>query len=177
MNRVRLDAEQVRDAVLMASGKMDFSMGGPSVKQFLETKGLHETPNVDYAALDVDDPANFRRAVYRFVFRTIPDPFMRSLDCPDASQLSPVRESSVTAVQALAMLNNAFVVRQSEHLAKRLEGVSADRQAQMDALFELTVSRKPTEAERAAVVKYAEKHGMSNACRMLINSNEFMFVN
>jgi hypothetical protein len=177
MNRTRLDAEQVRDAILTASGKMNFATGGPSVKQFVETKGLHETPNVDYAALDGDHPANFRRAVYRFVFRTIPDPFMRSLDCPDASQLSPARESSVTPIQALAMLNNAFVVRQSEHLAKRLEGLSTDGAAQVERLFELTVSRKPSNAEREAVARYAHKHGMANACRMILNSNEFMFVN
>jgi hypothetical protein len=177
MNRTRLDAEQVRDAVLMVSGKIDWTMGGPSVKQFVETKGVHETPVVDYAALDVDDPANFRRAVYRFVFRTIPDPFMRSLDCPDASQLTPARESSVTALQALSMLNNAFVVRQSEHVAMRLEGISADPRRQVEVLFLLAMARSPMDQERDAVVSYAARHGMANACRMILNSNEFMFVN
>ncbi len=119
MNRQRLDAESVRDAVLAVSGTLDRAMGGPSVKQFIQSPGVHVTPNVDYTKFDVDDPANYRRSVYRFVFRTLPDPFMDALDCPDASQWTPQRNASVTALQALAMLNDKFIVRQSEHVAAR----------------------------------------------------------
>src|SRR5262249_12606633 len=101
MNRQRLDAESIHDALLHASGKLDVTMGGPSVKQFIQTPGIHVTPNVDYANFNVDDRANYRRSVYRFIFRTLPDPFMETLDCPDGSQLTPVRSASVTALQAL----------------------------------------------------------------------------
>jgi cytochrome c553 len=177
MNRTRLDAEQVRDAVLMVSGKLDLTMGGPSVKQFVETKGVHETPNVDYTAFDVDSAASFRRGVYRFVFRTIPDPMMRSLDCPDASQLTAVRQSSVTPLQALAMLNNAFITHQSQHVADRLAKISEDSSRQVEALFVMTLGRPAGAEEIAAVIAYARKHGMANACRMVLNGNEFMFVN
>lgn len=59
------------------------------------------------------------RSVYRFIFRTLPDPLMETLDVADSSQLTAVRNSSVTALQALSMLNNPLVVRQSEHLAAR----------------------------------------------------------
>jgi mono/diheme cytochrome c family protein len=177
MNRTRLDAEQVRDAILSVSGKLNLTMGGPSVKQFVESKGIHETPNVDYGAFDVDSPGSYRRSVYRFVFRTIPDPLMRSLDCPDASQLTAARQSSVTAVQALAMLNNAFVVRQSEHVAARLAKGTAELEEQVRVLFELALGRPATSDEIEALGSYARKHGMANACRMILNSNEFMFVN
>jgi hypothetical protein len=177
MTRARLDAEQVRDAVLAVSGKIDFIMGGPSVKQFAESKGVHETPNVEYDKFDVDSPGASRRAVYRFVFRTVPDPFMETLDCPDASQLSPKREASVTALQALAMLNNRFMVRQSEHVAARLAKVSEDPAKQVEALYVLALGRPPDADEVKAIVEYASKHGMANACRMLLNSNEFMFLN
>ena len=177
MNRTRLDAEQVRDAILSVSGKLDLTMGGPSLKQFVETKGIHVTPNVDYGAFDVDSPGSYRRSVYRFVFRTIPDPLMRSLDCPDASQLTAARQASVTAVQALAMLNNAFIVRQSEHVAARLAKESSELERQVERLFELALGRPATSEEIAEVVVYAKKHGMANACRMILNSNEFMFVN
>src|SRR5205085_7556258 len=119
MNRTRLDAESVRDAVLAISGKLDLAMGGPSVKQFIETPGIHITPNVDYLNFDVDRPENYRRSVYRFLFRTLPDPFMEALDCADSSQLTPSRNVSMTALQALALLNDKFMVRQSEHLAAR----------------------------------------------------------
>jgi hypothetical protein len=177
MTRTRLDAEQVRDAVLAVSGKIDFTMGGPSVKQFVESKGVHETPNVEYDKFDVDSPGSYRRAVYRFVFRTVPDPLMETLDCPDASQLSPKREASVTALQALAMLNNRFMVRQSEQVAARLAKVSEDPAKQVEALYLLALGRAPDSDEVKAVVEYVSKHGLANAGRMVLNSNEFIFLN
>src|SRR5262249_8905583 len=135
MNRTRLDAESVRDAVLQLSGKLDLTMYGPSVKQFIEKPGIHVTPLVDYAGFDVDRPENHRRSVYRFLFRTLPDPFMEALDCADASQLTPVRNTSASAPQALALWNNKFTVRQSEHLAERLKRSAADTEGQVRAAF------------------------------------------
>jgi hypothetical protein len=176
MNRLRLDAECVRDAVLAVSGKIDRKMGGPSVKQFIQTPGNHVTPNVDYLNFDVDHPHQYRRSVYRFLFRTLPDPFMETLDCPDASQFMPVRSSSVTALQALAMLNDRFVVRQSEHFATRVAAASADPAHQVEAAYRLALGRPPTPEESAALTVYAVKYGLANACRVLLNSNEFMFV-
>ena len=123
-----------------------------------------------------DDPANYRRSVYRFVFRTLPDPFMESLDCPDGSQLTPVRSASVTALQALSMLNDKFMVRQSEHIAARVLGLSGTLQKQVEELYRLVLGRSPTMQELTAVSNYAARNGMANACRVLLNSNEFVFV-
>src|SRR5262249_58605498 len=95
-------------------------MGGPSVKHFLEGPGIHRTPKVDYTAFDPDAAGAHRRSVYRFIFRTVPDPFMDALDCPDASQFTAARASSVTPLQALALLNDPLMVRMSEHFAQRL---------------------------------------------------------
>jgi hypothetical protein len=176
MNRTRLDAESVRDAALLASGMLDRTMGGPSVKQFIQTPGVHVTPNVDYRNFDMNDPANHRRSVYRFIFRTLPDPFMETLDCPDASQLAAKRTESVSALQALAMLNNPFMVRQSEHLADRLTRERPDLAQQIERLYELVLNRAPSDSESVAFTQYAQKHGLANSCRMLLNSNEFMFV-
>src|SRR5439155_8358652 len=119
-NRTRLDAESVRDAVLVVAGKLDVTMGGPSVKHFKQSPGIHRTPKVDYEAFDPDSPGAHRRSIYRFLFRTVPDPFMDALDCPDSSQFTPARAESITALQALALLNDPFMVRMSEHFAKRL---------------------------------------------------------
>jgi mono/diheme cytochrome c family protein len=176
-NRSRLDAESIHDAVAAVAGTLDLQMGGASVRQFIQTPGIHVTPNVDYQGFSVDDRANYRRSVYRFIFRTLPDPFMESLDCADASQLTPARNVSVTALQALAMLNDKFIVRQSEHLAARLtRDGGPDLPAQITHLFRLVLCREPTPAESTAFVSYTNKHGLSNACRVLLNSNEFMFV-
>ena len=176
MNRTRLDAESIRDTVVSMTGMLDRTMGGPSVKQFIQTPGIHVTPNVDYANFDPDRPENFRRSVYRFIFRTLPDPLMDSLDCADSSQLTPVRNASLTALQALSMLNNKFTVRQSEHLATRAASVSGDLSQQIEAAFRFALLRKPTDRERAALTEYARQHGLANACRVLLNSNEFLFV-
>jgi mono/diheme cytochrome c family protein len=176
MNRRRLDAESIRDAVLQLSGKLDLTMGGPSVRQFVQTPGIHVTPSVDYRTYDVDAPENFRRAVYRFLFRTIPDPLMESLDCPDGSQLTAVRSSSMTALQALSLLDNRFVVRQSEHAAARFEAQTESLAEQIRLLFAWALQREPTAQELAAWEQYAQRHGLANACRMMINTNEFVFV-
>ncbi len=177
MNRRRLDAECVRDAVLQTSGKLDLTMGGPSVKQFVETAGIHVTPNVDYQSYDVDSPGNYRRAVYRFLFRTLPDPLMESWDCPDGSQLAPVRSASVTALQALALLDNRFVVRQSEHTARRIESEAATADERIRRLFQLALLRDPTPEEARRWREFAERYTLANACRMMFNTNEFVFVN
>jgi mono/diheme cytochrome c family protein len=177
MNRTRLDAEEVHDAVLLVAGKLDRTMGGPSVKQFIQSPGVHVTPKVDYESFDVDRPENNRRSVYRFIFRTLPDPFMDALDCPDSSQLTPVRQTSMSALQALAMLNDKFMVRMSEQLAGRAARAGPDVSAQVRAVYRLALGREPTEKESRAVTEYAAKYGLANACRVILNSNEFMFVN
>lgn len=177
MNRTRLDAEQLRDALLLAAGKLDRTMGGPSVQQFHMTPGIHVTPNVDYLSFDVDRPENFRRAVYRFVFRTLPDPFLEALDCPDGTQLTPTRTASVTALQALALRNDKFVIRMSEHLAARAQREAPDLAGQLRVVYRRTLGREPTERETAALAEYARTFGLANACRVVINSNEFLFVN
>lgn len=177
MNRRRLDAESTRDAILQMSGLADWKMGGPPVRQFVLSGGVHVTPTANYETFDVDSPEARRRSVYRFIFRTVPDPFMEAFDCPDASQFTPKRSTSMTSLQALAMLNNRFVVRYSEHIALRLVKENTDRQQQIRRLFELAFGRSPTAGELKIVAEYADQHGLANACRVIVNSNEFMFVN
>jgi hypothetical protein len=176
MNRTRLDAESLRDAVVHISGKLDRTTGGPSVKQFIQTPGIHVTPNVDYQSFDVDRPENHRRSIYRFVFRTLPDPWMETLDCPDASQWTAARSHSLSPLQSLALLNNKFLVRQSEHLAERLTRRDPSLSGQVREVYRLVLLRPPTAEEEQRVVDYARKHGLANACRMLLNCNEFVFV-
>jgi hypothetical protein len=94
---------------------------------------------------------------------------MESMDCPDASQHTPVRTTSVTALQALAMLNNRLMVRQSEHVASRLEHLATARAEQIKLLYRWSLARNPTPEE-------IELLGLANVARIVINSNEFMFV-
>jgi cytochrome c551/c552/multidrug efflux pump subunit AcrA (membrane-fusion protein) len=170
----RIDAECVRDATLAVSGKLDLTMGGPSVQQFY-FKDDH-SPVYDYTRFDVDSPGSFRRGVYRFIVRSVPDPFMDCMDCADPSILTPKRNTTLTALQALALLNNPFMVRQAEHFAGRVSGPADDLPGQIDAAYRLALGRPPREDEAALLVAYARQHGLANACRVILNSNEFMFV-
>jgi hypothetical protein len=177
MNRTRLDAEQVRDSILLMSGKLDLRMGGPSDQQFDLQPGVHVTPKVDYAKFDVDSATGHRRSVYRFLFRTLPDPMMDALDCPAGDQLTPVRNNAMTVQQALALWNSALTVRYAEHFAELLERSEPDMKARIGVACEWTWGRPPTSDEQSELAAYAEQHGLANLCRLLFNSNEFIFVN
>ena len=176
MTRGRLDAEQVRDAMLLVSGRLDRAVGGPSDMQFAMRPGIHVTPVVEYGKFDWDRPQGHRRSVYRFVFRTLPDPLVDCLDGADPSQLTAKRTESVTAPQALALLNNEFVLVHSKAFAASLEKQSPDRAAQVVQACDRVWNRPPTADERTALAAYAAKHGLPSFCRVLFNSNEFLFV-
>jgi mono/diheme cytochrome c family protein len=173
-NRRRLDAEAVRDAVLATSGKLDLTMHGPSVRQFA-FKDDH-SPIYDYARFDVDDANAFRRSVYRFIVRSVPDPLMECLDCADPSLLTPKRNTTLTALQALAMMNNALFVRQAEHFAERVRTATADPREQIRLAYRLALAREPRDEESRLLVDYAAQHGLANTCRLIFNMNEFVFV-
>jgi mono/diheme cytochrome c family protein len=174
MNRTRLDAESLRDTMLLVSGKLDDRMGGPAARLFF-FKDDH-SPVYDYARFDVDSPDGYRRSIYRFIVRSVPDPFMERLDCPDPSLLTAKRSTTLTAIQALALLNNPFVVRMAEHLAARVSASGSDLRRQITEAYQLALNRDPSPAELTAMSAYAGRHGMANVCRLLFNSNEFVFV-
>lgn len=177
MNRTRLDAEEIRDSILQMTESLNLKMGGPSFMNFALSTGIHVTPNVDYSKVNLDDPELNRRSIYRFLFRTLPDPFMDTLDCPSGSQLTPVRTASFTALQAMAVLNDPFVTAQSEKMARRLAGHSPDVDKQIAFACRLAYGRSPNPDEQREFTTYVQRHGLANLCRLLWNSNEFIFVN
>ncbi len=174
MNRRQLEAEALRDAVLATSGKLDTTMYGPGFDLF----GFIDdhSPHYLYDKYDPDDPRGLRRSIYRFIVRSVPDPFMETLDCADPSQNVPVRNSTVTALQALSLLNNKFMVRQAEHFAARAQAQAKGLPAQIAFAFQTALGRAPSEQESQTLTAYAEQHGLANACRLLFNANEFLFV-
>jgi phage tail protein X len=90
---------------------------------------------------------------------------MERLDCPDPSLLTPKRSTTLTAIQALAMWNNRFMVRMAEHLAARAANDG-------DRLGRLVLGRRLSTEEAA----YGARHGLANLARVLLNTNEFLFV-
>jgi hypothetical protein len=175
-NRKRLDAETVRDAALLAAGRLDLTLYGPPVKHYLESPGVHVTPNANYLAFNPDAPGANRRSLYRFLFRTRPDPFLEALDCPDASQSTPVRPESASPLQALALWNNALMLKTAEHLAQRAKKITPDDAGSVAAACDLLLLRQPTPAESATWTAHARKHGLPSLCRVLMNTSEFLYV-
>jgi hypothetical protein len=174
MNRRRLEAEAVRDAVLAAAGVLDDRMYGPGYKPF----GFIDdhSPHYLYDQFDPDQPGTSRRSVYRFLVRSVPDPFMETLDCADPSQTVARRNETLTALQALAMLNDKFMVRMAEHFAQRASAAASTEADQVTAAFRLALSREPDAEELSLLLEYCTHHGLANTCRLIFNTNEFLFV-
>jgi len=175
MNRRRLEAEEIRDAVLSTSGRLDRRMYGPGFYLFMLEKTAH-SPHYEYHKYDPADATTHRRTIYRFIVRSQPDPFMTTLDCADSSQSTPRRNETLTSLQALSMLNHRFNLAMAEHFSSRLEGEAEDLAGQVSAGFRLVTGRHPGKRELEQLVSYASEHGMPNFCRVLFNLSEFVFV-
>ncbi|WDI41534.1 PSD1 and planctomycete cytochrome C domain-containing protein [Bremerella sp. P1] len=175
MNRVRLDADAIRDSTLRISGRLDLTMGGEGVEQFTKTKGPQATPVLDYTKYDWNSDSAARRSIYRVVWRGIPDPFMESLDFPDLGLLTPKRNFSVSALQSLTLYNNDFILHASTWIADRVKREMPEDQ-QIRRAVELCWQRAPTVTEEKAFQSYAQSHGLEALCRVLLNSNEYLFV-
>jgi len=147
--------------------------GGPSFA--LHKKGLRGS--YIYHALDNDGPQVWRRAVYRFVVRGGDRVLLDSFDCPDPSVATPQRTLSNTPVQALALMNNDFVVRQADLFAKRLEREAhGDRSSQIKRAYLLAFGRNASQTDSAAAQRFLQKHSLSLYCRALLNANEFVYT-
>ncbi|MBW3600945.1 MAG: DUF1549 and DUF1553 domain-containing protein, partial [Planctomycetes bacterium] len=175
MNRRRLEAEEIRDAVLLAAGRLDLAMGGPSFMDFIIEHPEH-SPHYQYHLYDPRDPATDRRAVYRFLVRSQPQPFMNTLDCADPSMSAPKRDETLTSLQALAMLNNRFMLAMAEEFAARLKREAGTLEEQVVLGHRLATGRAPAPAEQDELTAYAREFGLANTCRVLLNLNEFVFV-
>jgi hypothetical protein len=87
-----------------------------------------------------------------------------------------VRQVSNTPVQALTLMNNAFVIRQADLLAKRLERESSTQAARITRTYKLALSRDPSAKELSTAQRFLERNPLAIFCRALLNSNEFVYV-
>lgn len=175
MNRRRLEAEAVRDSVLAVAGVLDRTPGGPGFQDFVITQPAH-SPHYEYHLHDPNDPKSHRRAIYRFIVRSQPQPMLTTLDCADPSLSVDKRNESQTALQALALLNNRFMLTMAERFAERLRQMHDSPDRQIEKAFRLALAREPSPSEQAELTAYAKQHGLASACRVLFNLSEFMFI-
>lgn len=175
VNRRRLDAESIRDSVLAVSGQLSTQMAGPGFTLF-RFKDDH-SPVYDYVDTErIHDPATYRRTIYRFTVRSVPNPFLECLDSADPNVPVPVRNTTLTAQQALALLNNPFMVRQAEFFAHRVQKETSNPERQIQRATWLAFGRSPRTDELRLMLNYRKQHGLVNLCRLLLNANELVFV-
>ncbi|MEO2020763.1 MAG: DUF1553 domain-containing protein, partial [Pirellulaceae bacterium] len=171
----RLDAEAVRDGMLLIAGVLNPQRGGPA---FEDVKIVPNNGTTYYEPFDQDTPALNRRTIYRFSPRGGRMALLDVFDCPDPSAAAPRRSVTTTPLQALSLLNNAFVLRMADHCARRVKQEVGDQQLekQIQRSFELTLGRQPAAEEQQAAHRLVKQHGLQALVRALFNTNEFLIV-
>lgn len=171
----RIEAESIRDSILKVAGQLNSEVGG---RGYQDVKSYFFKGTQFYEPLDpVGDEFN-RRSIYRFSARGGRHPLLETFDCPDPSTTTPDRASTTTPLQALALMNDSFVLRMSDRLAGRVEQrTGTDPEQQVAELFLLVFQRPPRSEEATVSRAFLAEHGLSALCRVLLNSNEFLYVN
>jgi len=152
-NRLRLDAELVRDVALSASGLLETKLGGPPVfppqPDGVMTLGQNRRAWVASTGAD-----RHRRALYTHHWRATPHPAIAVFDSPDAFSACTRRLRSNTPLQALTLLNDLQFFEFAGALATRIQSEGgADDSARLDYAFRLCVARPPTTAERSRLLE------------------------
>ncbi|MEX0714755.1 MAG: DUF1553 domain-containing protein, partial [Pirellulales bacterium] len=170
---LRLEAETIRDAVLAVSGQLNPTMGGPGYQDFRSF-----TFNSQF--YEPIDPVGYvfqRRSIYRTWVRSGTSPLLDVLDCPDPSTTAPARAVTTTPLQALALLNNSFMLRMADRFAGRLaEDAPGEPRRQIERGYHLAYARQPEAAEVEQAQAFVAEHGLAAFCRVIFNSNEFLYV-
>lgn len=154
-NRLRVEAEIVRDVHLAASGLLSKKVGGPSVFPPLpaDVAALSYANNFRWTNSTGED--RYRRGMYTFFKRTAPYPNLTAFDCPDGVTTAPARTPSNTPLQALATMNNEVFVETAQALAGRIltaAEVSASDDARVGYAYRVALSRPPSDVERERLV-------------------------
>lgn len=169
----RVEAEVLRDGILISAGVLDRKLGGPGFKDHT----MKEEGTAFYFPLDKEDASFNRRTIYRFNPRGDRSALLDTFDCPDPSAAAPERGVTTTPLQALSLMNNPFVLRMAGHFAKRLEREAGkDPKAQVRLAWQVAVSRPPDATEEAVSLRVIEKHGLAVLCRAIWNTNEFVYI-
>lgn len=147
MNRKRLDAEVLRDAMLWASGSLEQRLGGPNAGGAGSVDPNNQKIQMLEYGYRFEDQ---RRSVYTAAFRNVRHPIFEAFDFADINQVIGQRTNATVATQALLMLNNPQVIDYARKTAQRLLQLPVgDR---LPTAFEWTLSRQPTAREQALLV-------------------------
>ena len=178
-NRRRLEAEAIRDSILLASGRLNTERRGPSVFPPLpdEMKHLSRAARTGGSMWEPNERERDarRRSVYIFQRRSLPLPMMASFDAPVFNESCERRSVTTTPLQALSMMNGRLVNEEAAHLADRVKSEAGGGRAdQVARLFEIVLNRPPDAAEQQRFLEF--QGSLEAICRVMLNSNELLFV-
>lgn len=180
----RLEAEAIRDSMLAVSGRLNLEMGGRGFDLFGSRGGLSGFPPIETFG-----PEGRRRMIYAHKIRMEKESVFGAFDCPDAGQTLARRRRSTTPIQALNLFNSPFTIDEAHAFADRVTADVAAVTAESDSegnhdrseqlvrrAFEVALTRLPDEEEQAAAEGVVHEHGLAMLCRVLLNTNEFLFL-
>lgn len=168
----RLSAEEIRDSMLQVAGKLDLKMGGPGFRLYLFTQDNVCT----YHPLDTYGPETYRRTVYHQSPRSAKVDLLTEFDCPDPSFATPRRATTTTPLQALTLMNHQFTTDMAAGIAQRCEAPDAAADLHVQRAFELIYGRPASESEIQTSLAFCDTYSLTALCRVLLNSNEFVYV-
>ena len=178
MNRRRVEGEVVRDSILAVSGRLNRSRRGPGVYPRLPESMKDQMLVKNWPAWEPSDgPDSRRKSIYVFQRRQLALPLLEMLDAPVPQTSSDQRDVSTTALQSLALLNGRLVAEESEHFAARLRREAGDDpHKQISWAFQLAFAREPSVEESKRYHEFVQGDGLASVCRVLLNANEFVYV-
>ena len=178
----RLDAEAIRDSVLTVSGRLNPELYGLPI--FPPLPGdIAETVKYSENKWDTQlDQAGRKRSIYIYQQRTLNMPFMQAFDSTVCDESRSRRRTSVTPLQALSLFNGDFVNGEADALARRIRREAGEGKGEQVRLaYRLAFSRSPSSEEAGHFVKFlgqAEESddALVGFCRVLLNANEFVYI-
>jgi hypothetical protein len=196
----RLEAETIRDLVLSASGQINLEAGGPPFFPSIP-KSVREGYRQGRWELTQEAPETWRRSVYSYWKRGMKYPMFEVHDQPDTNVTAEKRNVSTVPTQALTLLNNRFVLLQSQHFAERVwREAGEDAAAQVKTMYRIALSREPTarelddnltflqtqrdaeaaagsDSEEAGAAVHPTLAALTDLADIVLNLNEFVYLN
>jgi hypothetical protein len=179
-NSLRLEGEAIRDSILAVSGRLNPALGGLPVYPPLPAGLDEKVQSVDTWEVSTGDDSR-KRSIYIFQRRAQFLPFLETYDAPVFNSSCDRRRNSITALQALSTYDSDFVNGEAHHFAERVrQEAGSDQARQIRRAFELAFGRDPAESEESDAHTFLRDtrtaDPLAALCRILLNANEFVYV-
>jgi hypothetical protein len=176
MHYRRLEVEAIRDSMLAVSGQLNPKRFGPAMKPGIPKAALEANTDKEKVWQPSDEREASRRSIYAFIKRGLVIPMLETLDLADTVSSCPQRQVTTVAPQALTLFNGDFVNQQSHHFATRLRHEAGpDPKQQITLAWKLALSRAPSPNELSAMLTFLQDQPLEQACRVILNLNEFVY--